>query len=223
MRSRTKKVTFVALLLALSLVVWAPATAPAQVPGFPSDLIIFTGAADIDSSDKTPTGDINWLDESGTYAFVQGPPVGCIGISVPDMVPENPLRDCVIASHPGTFQNLVCGTGTAHAGTEAAPILITETTNPLLSPPLPAETETIGVHYTVLFVATVGVLVADIQEPPPPNTPAARGEAFGVVRVSGIPTPPFTPDPDNDPNPGWGPCATGFNVVGAAVTYQGAF
>jgi len=131
----------------------------------------FTGA----TTGLTP---VLWVGGTGTYAFTGG----CVvGASVSTTGPQVGVGCTVQAS--GSYTNVVCGTGFTGALALADSATITSGSN------------TIGIKYSIVFVATVGVVVG--------TESSGTGAAAGVVQINAVPNTGGIPS---------GTCTNSFNV-----------
>jgi hypothetical protein len=156
-----------------------PMTANAQVAG--ATVVAFTGAT-------TSLTTVDWVNNTGSYAFSGSCVLGAgVAVTVP---PPSVTTGCGVQAS-GTYINVVCGTGLTGLG-------LTDTATAT------SGTNSATTKYSIVFVATVGVLVGEVTSI---NGQAAVGAEAGVVQINAIPT---------APNPGdtahLGACTTQFSV-----------
>lgn len=180
--------------LAAASLALAPALASAQeLPGL-SDLAAFRGTAPITGGNLCGSA-VCWVGGGGTFNFNSSL---CVYASDSDLSEQDvpPNGTCNVTVGGGGFNNIVCGTGEAF-GTAT----ITATSGP-------DTNETTTLHFEIIFVGTVGVVVASGTE-----SDSGNAAAVGVVQIAGTPTPPAL-------GPGLGACVNTFTPTVAAAIFD---
>lgn len=141
------------------------------------------------SSGTTP---IDWVNNTGAYAFTGS----CLAGATVDSSGPSVSTGCNVNAN-GTYINVVCGTGATGVG-------LTDTANVSSTTAVVGHTSTATTKYSIVFVATIGVLAGEVTNID--GAPATGAEA-GVVQINAIPTPPNPGDTNH-----LGVCTTGFSV-----------
>lgn len=162
-------------------------------------VLVFTGHANLSTTIPAPPA----TGVGGTYSFQGGCLAsaiisdGDIDVNIPPGVEDPQTGSCSSISSTGSFNNTVCGTGNA---TGDATVTTTD--------------GKVKVHYTIVFVAGVGVLVVDSASSTDENgnPDDGFGAGAGVVLLSNITSTPPTIPGDECTGP-----TNGFDITGAAA------